>query len=563
MFGLLQKESWKNACCGALQSQKWLNRLLPRKQKKLGEKVVNLYKTNKLAAEDVSQLLQTADEAGLEFPNPIKKKKSMPAKGSESEESRDKNAARSMDRHLRKTHQWPDLYWAQIPMKNPKKKNHDLSQQWLPFLLPHECLGKYFTQPNAWKEGMPTQGTFNCNRLNEACASNGNPPMTMYPMGLHGDGAPVQGRMNQSTLEFWSFNLPCSKTFSAMRIPTRCLDTRMIAPDTIQAICEILLWSFDRLNKGIYPTARHDGSPWLKHDAYRKFWAGAALPGKATLIQIRSDCKYFGAGQWNEKKGCCWLCQATPDNWREMSQSMARLEQSLDKANYLAFLEDRDKPINPLFQLPNVSNKTLMPDWMHVCDEGCLAVAAGQILKELLPSFPGTSQDERCANLWQEVQKMYDDERGWPACKRLKKLTLKDIVKPKKVPELDCKAHEVRHFCPLLEPLCKRQCLHEGNWHQKAVYKVAKYCSHMYDSLEVFNKKSLVKAGRKFISQYMALEGEVQASDGSKVRIWRSKPKLHYLAHILDLVKLGNHPKDSWNYKDETFAGTLHFFNFS
>ena len=44
-------------------------------QKKLGEKVVNLYKTNKLAAEDVSQLLQTADEAGLEFPNPIKKKK--------------------------------------------------------------------------------------------------------------------------------------------------------------------------------------------------------------------------------------------------------------------------------------------------------------------------------------------------------------------------------------------------------------------------------------------------------------------------------------------------------
>ena len=470
-----------------------------------------------------------------------------------------------MDRHLRKTHQWPDLYWAQIPMKNPKKKNHDLSQQWLPFLLPHECLGKYFTQPNAWKEGMPTQGTFNCNRLNEACASNGNPPMTMYPMGLHGDGVPVQGRMNQSTLDFWSFNLPCSKTFSAMRIPICCLDTRMIAPDTIQAICEILLWSFDRLNKGIYPTARHDGSPWLKHDAYRKFWAGAALPGKATLIQIRSDwdwnCKYFGAGQWNEKKGCCWLCQATPDNWMEMSQSMARLEQSLDKANYLAFLEDRDKPINPLFQLPNVSNKTLMPDWMHVCDEGCLAVAAGQILKELLPSFPGTSQDERCANLWQEVQKMYD-ERGWPACKRLKKLTLKDIVKPKKVPELDCKAHEVRHFCPLLEPLCKRQCLHEGNWHQKAVYKVAKYCSHMYDSLEVSNKKSLVKAGRKFISQYMALEGEVQASDGSEVRIWRSKPKLHYLAHILDLVELGNHPKDSWNYKDETFAGTLQFLSF-
>ena len=461
-------------------------------RKKLGEKVVGLYKQNKLSAEDVSQLLQTADAGGLEFANPIKQKKK-PAKGSDSEESRDKNAARSLDRHLRKTHQWPDLYWVQVPMKSPKKKSHDISQQWLPFLLPHEVLGKYFTQPNAWKEGMPAEGTFNCKILNEACASNGNPPMSMYPLGLHGDGVPVQGRMNQSTLDFWSMNLPCSSAFSAMRIPICCLDTRLIAAETIKAICEILYWSLDCLNKGTFPTARHDGSPWLKHDGYRKFWAGAAMPGKATLIQIRSDwdwnCKYFGAGQWNEKKGMCWLCQATPDNWREMSQSMARVEKSLDKAAYLAFLEDRDKSINPLFQLPNVSNKTLMPDWMHVCDEGCLAVAAGQILKELLPCFPGTSQDERCANLWQEIQKMYE-ERGWPACKRLKKLTLKDIVKPKKVPELDGKAHEVRHFCPLLEPLCKRQCLHEGTWHQKALYKVSKYCSHMYDSLEASNKKN-------------------------------------------------------------------------
>ena len=114
-----------------------------------------------------------------------------------------------------------------------------------------------------------------------------------------------------------------------------------------------------------------------------------------------------------------------------MSQSMARLEKTMDKDAYLTFLMDRGKSINPLFQLPNVSNGTIMPDWMHVCDEGSFAVAAGQILKELLPSFPGTSQDERCANLWQEIQKMYE-ERDFPGCKRLKKLTVKDIVKPKK-----------------------------------------------------------------------------------------------------------------------------------
>ena len=86
-------------------------------------------------------------------------------------------------------------------------------------------------------------------------------------------------------------------------------------------------------------------------------------------------------------------------------------------------------------------------------------MAAGQVLKELLPFYPGSNQDEKCANLWQHIQELYQ-EKGWPARRRLKKLTLKDI-----------------------ECLCKAKCLHEGTPHHKAVYKVAKYCSHMYNSL--------------------------------------------------------------------------------
>jgi hypothetical protein len=240
---------------------------------------------------------------------------------------------------------------------------------------------------------------------------------------------------------------------------------------------------------------------------------------------------------------------------------MARLDQSLDKAAYLELLRERGKEMNPLFQLPNVSNDTMMPDWMHCVDEGVGAMAAGQVLKELLPFYPGSNQDERCANLWQHIQELYQ-EKGWPASRRLKKLTLKDIVKPKKPPELDCKAHEVRHFCPLLECLCKAKCLHEGTPHHKAVYKVAKYCSHMYNSLENDNLQELVKAGRKFISQYMALEEAVCNWDENETKLWHSKPKFHLFAHILDLASDGNHPKDSWNYRDETMVGTVQSLSF-
>jgi hypothetical protein len=79
----------------------------------------------------------------------------------------------------------------------------------------------------------------------------------------------------------------------------------------------------------------------------------------------------------------------------------------------------------------------MMPDWVLCVDEGVGAMTAGQFLKELLPFYPGSNQDERCANLWQHIQNLYQ-EKGWPASRRLKRLTVKNIVKPKKPAELDC-----------------------------------------------------------------------------------------------------------------------------
>ena len=49
---------------------------------------------------------------------------------------------------------------------------------------------------------------------------------------------------------------------------------------------------------------------------------------------------------------------------------------------------------------------------------------------------------------------------------------------------------------------------------------------------------------------------------GAPAKLWHSKPKFHLFAHILDLASDGNHPKDSWNYRDETMAGTVPFLAF-
>ena len=241
-------------------------------EKKLGNKLTQLYKQNKLAATDISDLLQTADEAGLEFENPIPKKiKFEPGQGWETtfepeEGFRDKNAARSMDRYLRRNHNWTDLYWAKIPMKNPAKKANDLEERWLPFLLPHEWLSDYLLQCGAWDEAMPEEGTFVANRLAQACQCHKEPLGGMLPLGLHGDGVPVPGRMNQSSLDFGSVSLVASQKFGHIRIPICCLDARMICWTTIEKICQVVFWTFQCLAEGKFPTGRHDGSAWLKSD---------------------------------------------------------------------------------------------------------------------------------------------------------------------------------------------------------------------------------------------------------------------------------------------------------
>ena len=85
-----------------------------------------------------------------------------------------------------------------------------------------------------------------------------------------------------------------------------------------------------------------------------------------------------------------WLCKAKPAEWRAMT-SEERKSKSLQKAEWVEALKHRKKAVSPLFALPGISNASMKPDWMHVADEGCCALAAGQVLSELLSKREGSS----------------------------------------------------------------------------------------------------------------------------------------------------------------------------
>ena len=129
-------------------------RLRTNKQKvdeDLGDAITSLYKGNILSAQDVGNLLDKADAAGVSFKNPMQNKRTASDGTEKPEMARDKNAARTMDRWLKRNSQWGNVYCAQVPIKK-RPKSKDTIQEWLPFLLPHGCVNIGFSLVLGLKE---------------------------------------------------------------------------------------------------------------------------------------------------------------------------------------------------------------------------------------------------------------------------------------------------------------------------------------------------------------------------------------------------------------------------
>ena len=263
-----------------------------------------MYTSNALSANKTLSVFQKNHLAGLSLKNPMQrtfklksaacklegKQSQLDLKGAEA-----KNAARSWQRWMRKKSEWPELYWADIPMKDPKTEEVFHGQA--PFLLPHEWISTSLRQKGAFDEAQPEIGSPLADEVCRACEAWQRPHWTMLPLGLHGDGVPVQGRMNQSTVDFVTVNLLGSKKFASKRVPITCLEGKYFANQlAAQAIQAVIAWSLQSLGEGKYPSARHDRSSL---DKARAKHAGQCMPGKAALVQMRGDwdwkCTWYGA----------------------------------------------------------------------------------------------------------------------------------------------------------------------------------------------------------------------------------------------------------------------------
>ena len=534
-------------------------------QKNFAGHLLDICMGNRLSAHEGAELITQGRLGGIAIKGPFKlaegpskRKEAMLRLEKAKAKRKDKgpvngNQARSLRRWMNHQHNWvPDLYWADVPIWDPKRNQKLVAK--LPFLLPHEWLGDYLLQDGAFEEGLPQAGSWQAQALKEVCNAWGEPEEGMFPIGMHGDGVPVQGRMNQSTLDYFTINFPCSQTWQQERFLITCIETRWaLGFETSQAIQKVIAWSLSCLGKGQWPAEGHDGKPL---DKWRKTRAGKSLK-KACLIAIRGDwdwfVKWYHAPNHNTKINMCWLCTCTPESWRRMGMD-ERILKSLKKASWLDCLKERKKPCSPLFDLPGVDNYTMKADWMHAVDEGIAATICGNVLAELEKLYPSLQKAERVAEMWADIRDLYQ-KFDVPPSSRLPKLSEKDIQKSGKQPELSGKAAHIRGLCPLLGDLAAAKLPAEGTPHQRAVRKLASYCSCMCQSLEKAELSRMVKYGRLLKSQWMALEDECLHLEDTLH--WHSKPKLHLFDHIIDAAVQGVDPRDNWCYADETFGFSL------
>jgi len=372
-------------------------------------------------------------------------------------------------------------------------------------------------------------------------------------MGLWIDGAPCNWDRSQS-IEVFSLNFPgFSGPNSQVRVPVCALMKKYVASQrTCDEILAVLAWSFTQASFGQFPTRRHDGSPFWKHEKLRQKRSGQSLGCSGFLSELRGDWAMlkdiFAFPGWNEKSGCCFKCNTTPNTLRDFGSTAAwkRPENRISHWQLLHRILAKGRSISSLFSCPGFPSDLVAIDWLHCCDLGVCADFLGNIFNMMIKKQPGSNKEERLNNFFKKIKKYYRDE-GVADC--LDDLTFKMIQKKaSSSPKLRAKAAEARHLVSFARQEAAR-CLSNGSDVERTAWQAAVHFENCYNCLKHFSTDVLQLESTRFLLLYEALEQHAVATGSST---WRVKPKFHIWQ---ELCNIPDNPAINWVYRDEDFGG--------
>ena len=208
---------------------------------------------------------------------------------------------------------WPEPYWAQVLVRDKGSGTETLVD--FPVLLPHEFFD-HLVKANKEKLELFKASVDHAPELlplvQEFALALGVDAAKVIPLGVHGDGVPFAAKMTDS-LEQLSWNF-CAQPASQRVLFTAIPKSAVAGRATWDALLAIFSWSMRQLALGVWPSLRHDGSPWGPKDTSRATKGGVQFPMLAALVQCRGDWVFykqiFDFLSWSSMN-ICWKCSAS------------------------------------------------------------------------------------------------------------------------------------------------------------------------------------------------------------------------------------------------------------
>ena len=200
-------------------------------------------------------------------------------------------------------------YWAEIRMWD--NKTQQVKPQWLALNPLHEIVA-VLAKHSITSKLMERDGMEPLTREHlEFC--DGEAGCELLGLGIWTDGTPCNWDRSES-IETLCVCLPgLTGEWANLRTPVTAIPKKFCAPETWDDVFAFIKWCLQILATGVWPTCRHDQTPWLKSDAKRK----KPMPfPRSALCEAKADWDWmagvYGFPRHNVVEGSCWRCNFTP-----------------------------------------------------------------------------------------------------------------------------------------------------------------------------------------------------------------------------------------------------------
>ena len=453
----------------------------------------------------------------------------------------------------------PSLAWFEVPLKSGKKVAH-------PFLLPHEFFASYYREckdkflrsilghpeaPAHFWESMATSSFVQ----KHPHLHKDNWSKTI-PLGMHGDAGAFS---KQDSLYILSWNsLLGGGTTVQKRFLFTVVRKKDMTGDTLNAMLDILSWSFNVLLNGLAPKSDYYGKSL--HGEYEYLADGY----RGCLSQVRGDWAFytevFKFPQWNGAERMCWQCKASsiiPNlAWSDFSETAGWRATRWTHEAYLSSNRARDMMVPVILaKVVGFRLECIMVDVLHTVDLGIAAHIIGNVfwvLVILRSVFGGGAMADKAKLLQQNLTKWYKSNRVTTQLQGT--LTAERIRTSGGWPKLKAKGAATRHLAGFALFLVQTYC--GASEEDRCMLGVCQLLVRFYDILQSESqfmrssaKQEIAKLGRNLALLYNKLS---LMAIHSGAKLWKTSPKLHIFVHMCEWqVAEFSNPRYWWTYPDE------------